>query len=293
MPEASGFALRPRTFLKACRSLVQLLGGSTTAPRDLLLSYLDDPQVRPLLLQHLGNDIEQVAVDPHVASDRSKDWRAHYAARLRGHGLEIGPLHRPLTLPAGITVDYVDRLSVADLRAHYPELGALDLVEPTFLDDAETLATVPDAKYDFVWAAHVMEHMRSPIAALRQWCRVTKRGGLVHLILPDKRRTFDRKRARTLLEHIILDYERPSRERDYEHYLDYATNADGKVGAEAIRHADALIARDYSIHYHVFIPTDVLALVTWFAANVRPVTVVEGPSQSPDTDEFHLMLRVD
>lgn len=267
------------------------LDGSPEGLRRLLLACLDDAAVRPRLLEALSQDGGQLIADPTVTS-RRMDWRGHFASRLRGHGLEIGPLHRPLALPTGITVDYVDRLSVSDLRHHYPELRDLPLVEPTFLDDAETLATVPDGRYDFVWAAHVMEHMRNPIEALRHWCRVTKPGGLVHLILPDKRRTFDRMRARTLLEHIILDYQRPSRERDYEHYLDYATNADHKQGAEAIAHADALIARDYSIHYHVFIPTDIAALVTWFAANVRPVTIVEGPSQSPDTDEFHLMLRV-
>lgn len=287
-----GLRRQLRLYARRVRAVASTIAGLQSGPRQLLLTCLDDAAVRPRLLASLGEDRDQLPVDPLVRID-SRDWRSHFAGRLRGHGLEIGPLHRPLIVPAGVTLDFVDRLSVAELRSHYPELKALDLVEPTFLDDAETLATVPDERYDFVWAAHVVEHTRNPILALHHWCRVTKRGGLVHLIAPDKRRTFDRARARTLQEHLILDYQRPSRERDYEHYLDYARNADHKVGREAIEHADRLIARDYSIHFHVFMPVDLVELVRWFSAHVRPISVVEGPVQAPQSDEFHLMLRVE
>ena len=80
----------------------------------------------------------------------TRDWRAHFSARLSGRGLEIGPLHRPLATHPGMQMDYIDRLTVADLRGHYPELANLPLVESTIIGDAETFAGVADESYDFV-----------------------------------------------------------------------------------------------------------------------------------------------
>src|SRR5262245_25377283 len=54
--------------------------------------------------------------------------RAVAAAFLRGHGIEIGALHQPLMLPPGANVTYVDRMTTAELRGHYPELADLALV---------------------------------------------------------------------------------------------------------------------------------------------------------------------
>ncbi len=47
---------------------------------------------------------------------------------LHGEGIEIGALHNPL--PTSAHVKYVDRLSRADLRRHYPELAAFPVVDP-------------------------------------------------------------------------------------------------------------------------------------------------------------------
>jgi hypothetical protein len=238
-------------------------------------------------------DIPQASVhDGGVRSLEFRPWRQHFVSRLKGHGLEIGPLHRPMELHDGATVDYIDRCTVADLRAHYPELNDLPLVEPDVIGDAETMAGVPDGRYDFVIASHVIEHMRNPIGSIATWCRVVKPGGLIYLVAPDKRTIFDRHRVRTTLEHLVLDYRQPSRERDHEHFLDYAVHVDGKAGNEGLAHAEKLAASDYSIHFHVYMPSDIVRLLEWFAANVRPVEVVEGPSMEPAGDEFHVLVRV-
>jgi SAM-dependent methyltransferase len=221
-----------------------------------------------------------------------RDWRTHFSNQLSGKGLEIGPLHRPMVRHSGMEIDYIDRCSVKELREHYPELNDLPLVEPHIIGDAQTLDNIPDAEYDFVIAAHVIEHMKNPLAALEAWVRVTKNGGKVYLIVPDKRVIFDKHRVRTTLEHIILDYLKPSQERDYEHYLDYARFVHDKMGSDAIIEADRLIETDYSIHFHVFIPTDVINVLSWFNENVSKIEILEGPVMSPGSDEFHFMLKV-
>ena len=68
------------------------------------------------------------------------DSRVALAAELlRGSGIEIGALHLPLVLLPNVTVRYVDRMMVGDLRAHYPGLGEVDLSRVDVIDDGEHL----------------------------------------------------------------------------------------------------------------------------------------------------------
>jgi hypothetical protein len=59
------------------------------------------------------------------------------AARyLRGEGIEIGALGRPLPMPAGARVRQVDRLSAAEMAAHYPDMAKKRHVRaPDIVDD--------------------------------------------------------------------------------------------------------------------------------------------------------------
>lgn len=214
------------------------------------------------------------------------------AQALSGRGLEIGAGSQPMPCHAGMRVEYLDRLTADDQRRHHPELARAPFVDPDVVGDAEHLESIPDASFDFLIAAHVLEHLPNPIRALEEWCRVVKPGGLIYVVLPDKRRTFDRRRQRTPLAHLVMDYYRPSKERDFEHFLDYALNVHLADANTALPEADRLKTIDFSIHYHVFAPGDGVALVKWFAAHVRPLEIVRGPVTGPLCTEFHLLLRV-
>ena len=221
------------------------------------------------------------------------ETRVSYAAELKGNGLEIGALAFPMLLPPAARVRYVDRLSHADLCANHPDFDPATVVRPDVIDEGETLATLPPASEDFLIAAHVLEHVRNPLAALAAWCRVLKPGGYIYLVLPDKRYMFDRHRRVTTLEHLVLDYERPSSERDYEHFVDYALHVHRAVTPEnAIKEADRLLAIDFSIHYHTFVAHEFRPVLDWFAQHIRPIEVIRGPEQPRPTDEFHTLLRV-
>ncbi|HMO16977.1 MAG TPA: class I SAM-dependent methyltransferase [Oligoflexia bacterium] len=248
----------------------------------------------PSLNNLTTSEIPLASVDDNsIVRLENIDWRDFFSKKLSGLGLEIGPLHRPMVTHKDMNVHYVDRCSVEDLRKHYPELNELPLVEPHILDDAETLSTVSDETYDFLIAAHVIEHMKNPLASLEQWARVLKPGGLIYMIVPDKRRTFDKQRVRTTVAHIVNDYLSPSNERDFEHYLDYAIHVHSQTNPDnAISEARRLIETDYSIHFHVFMPEDVLGLIRWFGEHVRPLEILEGPHMSPCSDEFHFLLSV-
>ncbi|MPY86431.1 MAG: methyltransferase domain-containing protein [Luteitalea sp.] len=231
-------------------------------------------------------------VDRGLTSRRPRDWRTHFSHRLSGSGIEIGALSRPLQTHPGIKVRYVDRHKISELRAEYHELHTFPFTEPDIVDDAHTLGTLPDASEDFLIAAHLLEHMRDPIRALEAWCRVVRPGGLIYLILPDKRASFDRFRQRTPLDHMVLDYRQPSRDRDFAHFMDFVVHAMQKTGQVAVEEARRLEQIDYSIHFHVFQPADAVRLLQWFARHVRPIEIVEGPVTYPFSDEFHTLLRV-
>ena len=244
-------------------------------------------------IENKTESIPQAIVEEHnLEMCDGRDWRSHFAQKLSGRGLEIGPLHRPMVTHKGMQVEYIDRMTVDELREHYPELRELPLVSPDLIGDAETMQGVADDEYDFLISAHVIEHMKNPISSLQQWCRIVKPGGMIYLIVPDKRRTFDRKRVRTTLEHVILDYRNPSDQRDYEHFLDQAVHVNDQSGQGAIDFADEWVRTDYSIHFHTFIPTDMLRLLNWVSENVRPLKILEGPCQAPGSDEFHFLIEV-
>jgi SAM-dependent methyltransferase len=177
---------------------------------------------------------------------------------LRGHGLEIGALQCPLSLPAAASALYVDRMPAEELARHYGDLNVSGVRPPDIVDDGERLATIDHASRDFVVANHFLEHCEDPIAALENMLRVVKPGGVVFLAVPDKRFTFDAPRPVTTIDHLKRDHaEGPARSRR-EHFEEWARIVVGASDEDAQQVATELIEADYSIHYHVWTQTELL-----------------------------------
>jgi SAM-dependent methyltransferase len=147
-------------------------------------------------------------------------------------------------------VRYVDRMSVENLRAQYPELSGFDLVVPDLVMDGEMLSAIPDGSVDFVIANHFIEHCQNPIATLHNHLRVLRPGGILYMGVPDKRHTFDSERPLTSLEHVIRDYDEGPEWSVWSHYKEYARLVDGADNPPA--RARELMLKRYSIHYHVW-----------------------------------------
>jgi SAM-dependent methyltransferase len=279
-----------RTWLRNTRATL-LVRFSRRLGKDIVAGYLSNHRELASYVERFQSIVPQGQMDDQtVTVCDHRDWRQHFVTRLQGRGLELGPLHRPMVTHDGMSMTYVDRADLPTLQKAFPSV-AHKVVPVDVIDDAETLATVEDGRFDFVVAAHVIEHMRNPIGALVNWLRVVRDGGMVYLVVPDKRRSFDRLRPRTTLAHLVLDYERPSVERDFEHFLDYAVFVHHAMIDQAIGEATKLRDADYSIHFHVFLPQDMVRLVQWIDGHVTPVSIVEGPALSPASDEFHVLVR--
>lgn len=125
---------------------------------------------------------------------------------LTGEGLEIGALHAPLPLPTGVRVRYVDYVDQGQLRFIYPELAWVPIVTVDIIENGEVLSSIADASNNFVVANHVIEHCENPVQTLENWLRVISAGNILFITVPDMKKTFDRNRQLTSIEHLICDY---------------------------------------------------------------------------------------
>jgi SAM-dependent methyltransferase len=179
-----------------------------------------------------------------------------------GHGLEIGPLHRPMPLPPGTRVTYADSFSTDALRELWArEVDGRDIAPIDIVTDATTLDGVADASFDFVVASHVIEHLENPVAGLRNALRVLRPGGALFLALPDRRSTFDSARPPTPIAHVLRDYCGGAAESRRGHYNEWVALVEHLTGEEAVRRATDLEARRYPIHFHVWSPMEFTALL--------------------------------
>ena len=227
-------------------------------------------RLRRLTEISLSGAICNSAVQPIAAHDvllDRIDRSTLSQAFLHGSGIEVGALHNPLPVPSHVRVTYVDRLSKPALRAHYPELGALDLVEVDVVDNGETLGTFQDESQDFVIANHFIEHTQDPIQTIKNFAHRLRTQGIIYLAVPDMRGTFDRDRGLTEISHLIGDHVNgPNRSRE-QHFHEWVNLVEPHFGttysgpeAIAIR-VNKLMEEDYSIHFHTFTPESMRALL--------------------------------
>ena len=180
---------------------------------------------------------------------------------LHGRGVEIGALWRRFPVNPGTKVWYVDRQAGEGLGAHYAEVGS-QLVAPDVVADAADLPFESES-LDFIIASHVLEHLAFPLATLEGWYRLLAPGGDLLLRVPDKRFTFDAKRQRTPLAHLLREHEHRGSFDRGAHFTDWVEGVTGYVRgtAEFGQEVQRLMDIDYSIHYHVWTTEDLRELL--------------------------------
>ena len=208
---------------------------------------------------------------------------------LRGSGLEIGALHRPLRVPSGARVRYVDRFDAAGLRRHYPELRAQKLVGVDVIDNGEELSSQADLSADFLIANHFIEHTEDPLGTLANHLRVLRQGGILYLAVPDRHQTFDADRPATPLEHVIRDHREGPGWSRAAHYEEWARLVE-KVPRELVSgRARALEEEGYSIHFHVWDPREFEAVLDFAREQAKLPFSVEALTENGH--EFIAILR--
>lgn len=206
----------------------------------------------------------------NILQKRNHNKRTYLAKQyLSGEGIEIGALHLPLVTPRSANVKYVDRMTVKELRQHYPELKAYSMVHIDIIDDGEKLEHIVSESQDFVIANHFLEHCINPIGALKNFFRVLKKKGILFLAVPDKRLTFDVDRPITKLEHLLKDYKNDS-SLQREHYKEWVQFCEKKISGKDIdKRIDTLIRDKYSIHFHIWTYWELFELLFYIKQNLN------------------------
>ena len=217
--------------------------------------------------------------------------RLRFRRYFNGRGLELGALHDPMAVDARYAVvTYVDHLTPAEQRVHYPELAEYPLAEATVLADARQLP-VRDASQDFVIASQLLQQLPDPIGALIEWRRVLVPGGLLFLAIPDSRKTGERSRPRTTLAHLVADHGDGGASTRPSHYDEHVAATALPGGMDAHEYARRLMVMKYGISLHVWAPQDIHdVLVYMHDTHEQPWKVVRWlePRRS---DEFFVVLR--
>ena len=179
-------------------------------------------------------------------------------------GTEIGPGASPIPGldPAPVYVDCFKSFADAPCRADYfGHACALPF---------------HDHSLDYVLASHVLEHVANPVAALAEWYRVVRPGGIIYLIVPDRRATWEHRRERTTVDHMLDDFVRGTTAVDATHIEEFVFQADWSLfspgtPAEDVPAKQAELARTFhwavehgqeiNIHFHTFEPSNLRELL--------------------------------
>jgi SAM-dependent methyltransferase len=112
----------------------------------------------------------------------------------KGPGIELGPLTSPIVTKEEADIYYIDHATLDELKKKYAnEPVALDEIAPIdFALGNKTISeVVGKKKFDYVLASHVIEHVPNIVAWFQDIASVLKPGGILSLVIPDKRYIFD------------------------------------------------------------------------------------------------------
>jgi len=206
---------------------------------------------------------------------------------LRGQGLEIGALHRPLEVPPGVVVKYVDYATREENVKKYPEIDVSKIVATDHVDDGFELSCIQRASQDFIIANHVLEHSPNLLHALLNWSSALKTNGFLFITLPNGAKSFDKGRIITTAEHIVEDYElfnagemQTIAARSREHYKEfveisipnlkkvhrnlktYRTDADKNAYVDKLMRESSVDA-----HFHVFTKSSMVSVMNYLISH--------------------------
>ena len=204
-----------------------------------------------------------------------------------GTGLEIGPLTSPILSKTEANIYYADHMSREQLKIKYKKAPVeLDKIAPVdFVVKRTLIEAVGDARFDYVIACHVIEHIPDTIRWLNDIASILKPGGILALAIPDKRFTFDIMRHPSTPGDIVGAYldrqTRPSSAAMYDFASEARVIKSKEVWARPLR--------DWSSKPHLFTPANVAEMCE---TNLKPTGYVDSHCLVFTPASFIKILRV-
>lgn len=223
-------------------------------------------RAKQLLRRHLPQPVFEWLLALKNGGQRLPAWPLYERYLAGGRGIEIGgpSLAFKSLAPAYRVLQSVDGANFADqtlwestlqVGPHFRYLahrrGWQHICEATRLD------TVGTGHYDAVLSCNCLEHLANPLAALHEWQRVLRPGGVLVLVLPNPASNFDHRRPVTTLEHLRDDFAAQRGEDDFTHLDEilqlHDLSRDAPAGTfEQFRARCLDNVRYRALHHHVF-----------------------------------------
>lgn len=126
-----------------------------------------------------------------------------------------------------------------------------------YINEATDLSSIPTNKYDFLISSNCLEHIANPLKAVKEWIRVVKPGGVILILVPNPKKTFDHKRVVTSFEHLIDDFEKNIDETDLTHLDEILKLHDRRMDshsgtAEQFKNRSLNNFQNRCLHHHIF-----------------------------------------
>ena len=214
-------------------------------------------------------------------------------SRLFGVGIEFGAGTMPVAVPLDCRVLFADAFSQSQLSERSYAAQGNDFVILSYVTGLEEMQGVGDESLDFIIAAHVIEHLRNPLLALRRAYEKLKPGGSLVLFVPDKQLTFDKAREVTLLQHIIADYENQSDARDFLHYVEFYSKAFVTPIEQIYERVRDAVKTGGDVHFHTWTYESFQEMISYCRKSMNPWSDVwsqPAVKQDKTANEFYFVL---
>ena len=196
-------------------------------------------------------------------------------------GIEIGAHVNPLPNIKPVYVDIFEEFA-----------GQKCLVD--VLADSRDLP-FEDSSLEYVANSHVLEHIADPIGALVEWVRVLKGGGIIYMVVPDKRFTWERERPAVPVEHLLDDFKRHTSQSDRTHIDEFIGSLvweefkpggteDEREDYRRRLHEAVDQGLDINIHFHAFLPDtgrEIIKAVNGVTASGKTLELVDLEERFP------------
>lgn len=179
----------------------------------------------------------------------------------RGDCVEIGALSAPAYFPHATSVLYADVVSAEEAKRSLEKIGYLGYhqrpfvaVDVIFDKQKPPLISLASDSKDCIFSSHSLEHSPNPIAALSDYLRVLKHGGIVYSIIPNKKYTYDRFRLPTKINKLIEKFKRNDWSYTLDEYRDVFVNTDTHVVYDNSTEEDIERAfEENNGHHHIYV----------------------------------------
>jgi SAM-dependent methyltransferase len=175
---------------------------------------------------------------------------------LRGHGIEIGAGANPTVLMETVICDYGDIVheGIFDSDSLKLDKKIIDI------NKIENLNPKLVEKYDFVIAAHVLEHCDSLVRSLKVLRKLCKPGGIVYIVLPDSSHDNDHTwLAKYSVAHHFIEYYFPNiflkkHRNDFIKSINFSKESRGPIDIlrNVIYNNNIPFEYDYIFHRHSY-----------------------------------------